>query len=426
MEMTKPRQKPCLRANPYSRPEKEINILLLGQTGVGKSTFINAFVNYLVNDTLKQAVNDEILAVIPSSFNYTDKETFEEKLIIIGKEDKYEQYKSVGQSNTLQCRSFVFPIGDRNLRFIDTPGVGDTRGPGQDEKNFDEILKYIAQYEHLNAVFIMFKPNEERLNILFRYSVYELLHRLNVDAKGNIVFVFTNARSTFFMPGSTKKLLEELLNNLRQKYNVVVPFSRVNTFLFDNEAFRYLALRKNGVRINNEETNSYTKSWGYSVKEYSRLMQHINQLPLYVVSGALSLNEAEQLVRKLPRPIAETTRLIEENIQLAAEHKKKALENPQIALQEIPQKDVKVQRITYPRIVCTADKCCRVTGEGIDQKVEYLSICHDRCYLIGVEQETLEDPNIRECEVMDPDTGKFVKVSIYMKNSLLYLFRFLH
>jgi hypothetical protein len=138
------------------------------------------------------------------------------------------------------------------------------------------------------------------------------------------------------------------------------------------------------------------------------------------------LNEAEQLIRKLPRPIAETARLIEENIQLAAEHKKKVLENPQIASQGIPQKDVKVQRLSYPRTVCTADKCCRVTGEGIDQKVEYLSICHDRCYLNGVQQETLADPNIRECEVMDPRKGKFFKVSIYMKNSLLYLFRFLH
>jgi GTP-binding protein EngB required for normal cell division len=426
METTKPRQKPCLRANPHSRPEKEINILLLGPTGVGKSTFINAFANYLVNDTLKQAVNDEMQVVIASSFSYTDRETFEAKTIVIGKEDECEQYKRVGQSNTLQCRSFVFPIGDRNLRIIDTPGVGDTKGPSQDEKNFNEILKYIAQYEHLNAVFIMFKPNEERLTVLFKYSVYELLRRLNVDAKGNIIFVFTNARSTFFTPGSTKKLLEELLNNLRQTDNVDIPFSRANTFLFDNEAFRYLALRKNGVRINNEETNSYTKSWDHSVKEYSRLMEHINQLPLYVVSGALSLNEAEQLVRKLPRPIAETTRLIEENIQLAAEHKKKVLENPQIALQGIPQKDVKVQRITYPRTVCTGIKCCRITGEGPNKKMEYISICHERCYLIGAEQEALVHQEIRECEVMDPDTGKFAKVSIYMKNSLLYLFRFLH
>jgi hypothetical protein len=122
------------------------------------------------------------------------------------------------------------------------------------------------------------------------------------------------------------------------------------------------------------------------------------------------LNEAEQLVRKLPRPIAEISRLIEENIQLAKDQKKRVLENPQIASQRIPQKDIEVVRLSYPRTVCTGEKCCRVTGEGIDRKVEYLSICHDECFLKGVQQETLEDPKIRECEVMDPRKGKFFKL----------------
>ncbi|CAG8821274.1 30289_t:CDS:1, partial [Racocetra persica] len=39
---------------------KEINILLLGETGVGKSTFINAFANYLKFNSLEDAISDEI------------------------------------------------------------------------------------------------------------------------------------------------------------------------------------------------------------------------------------------------------------------------------------------------------------------------------------------------------------------------------
>ncbi|CAF3879161.1 unnamed protein product [Adineta steineri] len=398
-------QKNSIKANRYCPPDREISILLLGQTGVGKSTFINAFANYIVNDTLEEAVNDEIQVIIPSSFSYTDQDTFEEKQIAIGFEDEYETFSTEGQSSTQQCRSFVFPIGNRNLRLIDTPGIGDTRGIEQDSKNFQEILAYIAQYEHLNAVFIMVRPNEERLNILFRFSINELLRHLNIDIKDNIMFVFTNARSSFYMPGSTKKLLEALFNKHRLEYNVEIPFSRDNTFLFDSESFRYLALCKNNIQLDENQTKSYTRSWDHSVKEYARLMKRINAHSLHAVSNILSLNEAEQLIRKLPRPIAETAKLIEENIQLAKEHKQKVLVNPQIALEGIPQNNAIIKTLKHPRTVCVGENCCRVIEVNDEKQMEYLHICHDECYLAGVVQETLYDLKLQDCTAMEPEEG---------------------
>jgi len=398
------------KSNRHSERQQEINLLLLGQTGVGKSTFINAFANYIVNDTLEEAVNDEMQVIIPSSFSFTDKETFDEKMIVIGEENEHEKFSTQGQSSTQQCRSFVFPIGDRHLRLIDTPGIGDTRGIEQDTKNFQEILNYIAQYEYLNGIFIMLKPNEERLNILFRFSVNELLRHLHREAKDNIIFVFTNARATFFTPGSTKKILEGLLDKHRIEHNVNVPFSRENTFLFDSEPFRYLALRKNNVQLDEEQTKSYIKSWDHSVKEYTRLMEYINKCSLHVISHMLSLNEAEQLVRKLPRPIAETTKLIEENIQLAKEHKQKVLSNPQIVLEGIPQNNAVIVTLKHPRTVCVGENCCRVIEVNGEKKMEYLQICHDECYLAGVVQETLYDPKLEDCTAMDPEEGKTIDV----------------
>jgi GTPase SAR1 family protein len=395
-----------IKANRHCDPSKEINILLLGQTGVGKSTFINGLANYFCNDTLDQAVNDNMQSVIPSSFAFTDQETFEQKTINIGKSDEHEDFNEAGRSCTQQCRSFVFPVGDRNLRIIDAPGIGDTRGLDIDTKNFHEILTYISQYEHLNGICILLKPNEERLTILFRFCVKELLRHLHISACENIIFIFTNARSTFFAPGTTAQILRVLLDQHKKDSKVEVPFAKENTFLLDNEPFRYLALRRNGIQLNQDQTLSYQKSWDHTVKEYSRLMAHVVNCPCHGVRDTLSLNEAEQLIRKLTRPIAETTKLIEENIQLARQHKENVIKNPKIASEGIPQREVRIVTLTHPRTVCVGKNCCRLINVNNEQKVEYTSKCHEKCYLKGVTQESINDPRMLDCEAINPDTGK--------------------
>ncbi|CAF4229333.1 unnamed protein product, partial [Rotaria sordida] len=96
--------------------------------------------------------------------------------------NEHEYFNENGNSCTQQCRSFLFPIGEKNLRIIDTPVIGYTRG-----------LK-----QHLSRVCILLKPNEECLTILFRFYVNELLRHLHTNVSENIIFVFTNACSTFF------------------------------------------------------------------------------------------------------------------------------------------------------------------------------------------------------------------------------------
>ncbi|CAM4813124.1 unnamed protein product [Rotaria magnacalcarata] len=398
-----------IKGNRHNDPSTDINVLLLGQTGVGKSTFINGLANYVCNDTLEEACNDKIQSVIPSAFSFTDDDTFEQRTIEIGQKNEHEDFNEEGRSCTQQCRSFVFPVGDKNLRIIDAPGIGDTRGLEQDTKNFHEILTYISQYEHLNGICILLKPNEERLTILFRFCINELLRHLHKSASENIIFVFTNARATFFKPGATSKILRALLDQHKKDHDVDVPFSRENTFLLDNEPFRYLALRKNGVRLNNDQTLSYQKSWDHTVKEYSNLINHIVTRPLHAVSNTLSLNEAEQLVRKLTRPIAEIAKLIQENIQLAKQHKENVLKNPQLAKQGLPQNEAKIIPLAHPRTVCINEKCCKPITVNNQTKIEYTSKCHEKCYLKGVVQETINDQRMQECEAMNYRTGKCLK-----------------
>jgi GTPase SAR1 family protein len=384
----------------------DINILLLGPTGVGKTTFINAFANYLVYNSLDEAIEGKLQTLIPAWFIYTDKNTFEEKTIIIGTPDKSEKKGSVGQSCTRECRSFVFQIKNRKLRLIDAPGIGDTEGILQDEKNFEDILAYISQFEYLNGICILLKPNEDRLHILFRFCVKELLRHLHVHAKQNIMFVFTNARATSFQPGPSAPLLRELLRGLKDQSNTEVPFSRENSFLFDNEAFRYLALCKNGIEFGTVDKQDYCRSWDHTIQEFSRLILRIIKCEKHAVKDTLSLNEAQQLIRKLSRPIGEIATLIEENIQLAKQHKDNVVSNRALTPQILPQRDAKVVPLGHPRTVSSNNKYTKlVTVDGIE-KLDYTSHCHPHCFLTGIEQDVIGHEKLKHCSAMNIETGK--------------------
>jgi predicted GTPase len=152
------------RPSLYESSQPDINILMMGETGVGKSTFINAFANYLVYDTLKQAITGEMQVLIPSTFHMTNPDTFESQMIFIGNPSDNEKCEEVGKSSTQLCQSYVFRLGNRLLRLIDAPGIGDVRGTTQDAKNCDHILTYVNHYEYLNGICILLKPNNERLN----------------------------------------------------------------------------------------------------------------------------------------------------------------------------------------------------------------------------------------------------------------------
>ena len=380
--------------------EKDINILLLGQTGVGKTTFINAFANYLCYNTLDEATNGELQVPIPDSFSITDEETFEERVIEVG--DKTNETRS---SNDTQCRCYLFPIGDHYLRLIDTPGIGDPRGIEQDSKNFFEILTYVSHYEHLRGICIFLKPNEHRLTIMFRLCITEILRYLHEQARENILFIFTNARSTFFMPGPSHKMLQMLLKEHHERLHVEIPFTKENTFLLDNESFRYLAVHKHGVKTNTEQIEIFKNSWERTVKEYQRLFAYVIQRSPHAVADSVSLCDVEQFIRRLARPVPEILRLIQQNIQIAQEYKQLLQDKPNMS-QRFYQNVLEILPLTHPQLVCINKKCSQIISPMNEKKIISYSTCQESCYLSGVTQEAINDPRMEQCKAMNKKTSK--------------------
>ncbi len=299
---------------------KEINILLLGETGVGKSTFINAFANYLNYETLEEAERGEPICLIPTRFLITDA-NYKKQEVTYG-QDKNESYERKGQSVTQQCRAYCFKYGETLVRLIDTPGVGDTRGIDQDKINFDNLLSFIAEYEELHLICILLKPDVQRLTASFQYCLKQLLCHLQKNASENMVFLFTNTRATFYRPKNTLDLLEEVLGEIEKRPpNVVIPIAKHTMYCLDNDSFQFLIALRNGITFADDEVEDYSNSWKKSVTECMRMVTYITSgkngqpLPPHPIQNTLSINETRRLIVALNKPIAKITEGIGKNVK---------------------------------------------------------------------------------------------------------------
>ncbi|KAM0511189.1 hypothetical protein ACHAPE_010140 [Trichoderma viride] len=383
-----------------------INILILGETGVGKSTFINAFVNYLTYSTLEEAKEAEKLtSVIPSSFSLQDMDRkdltseIQEYVVKFGARDD-EADGSTGQSATQKSSVYPVKIGTKTYRLIDTPGIGDTRGLSYDKENMADILQTISSYEQLHGILVLVKSNNARLTVTFTYCIKELLTHLHRSAAKIMAFGFTNTRISNYAPGDTFKPLKSLLD---KHADIPITLSTSTTYCFDSESFRYLAAYKQGIPVSNEE--EFRRSWNHSSEEAHRLINYFASTPSHPVTSTLSLNGTRKLVLELAKPMARIAESIRKNIKLS-EDRKVELSDTKLTAQNL-RKKLRLEKIQFnakkldrPRTVCQNHDCCdfKDSGLGNDEVVTiHKTRCHPTCHLKNVKEDVIADPGLIRC-----------------------------
>ncbi|CAF3855620.1 unnamed protein product [Rotaria sp. Silwood1] len=137
----------------------------------------------------------------------------------------------------------------------------------------------------------------------------QLFSFLAPTAQRNVIFCFTNARSTFYTPGNTAPLLKTMLASLSTND---ISFKKENTFCFDSESFRYLGALRNEIEFTNDEKQEYQMSWSTSVKESDRLINYIEKkLTVYHIdNGWQSIKHAQFEISYMIRPILETINIL--------------------------------------------------------------------------------------------------------------------
>lgn len=392
--------------------KSEYNLLVLGETGVGKSTFINSFCNYLTYPSLEIAKQNKMISMLPAHFEVQDKNN-ERKEIKVGdsspKAKKQEMDNALeGSSVTQYPKSYPFQLSTADgtkytLNIIDTPGIGDTRGESIDFQNFENILEHLKYYTFLHGVLILLKPNQARLTMSFRYCVKELLKRLSKDARHNIMFVFTNARSTFYQPGDTFPALRCMLDQVRKANGVEISLANDNIFCLDSESFRYQCILHCGVQLANtaDLERDFSVSWDRSVETCRRLLTAIKSRPELDLDDIQEIQKARELIYSISTPLAKIQDMVQLNINHIenTERAIKAAGSNMRKLQGLLKTSVKrVQNVptSKPRTVCT--KCAEtVEAAGTGVKVKRYTTCHNICYIQGIPEKAMGDALLLKC-----------------------------
>lgn len=171
----------------------ELTLLLVGETGVGKTSFLSLIANVLAGNELEEYVDLHDLTNEKGGLH------------------------SQSQTNSAK----VYELESKNgitIRILDTPGLADTRGVSQDEIHKRSIANAIKEHiEMVNGVLILANGTIPRLGVATDYALSTLSSVFPRTLADNIAIMFTNVSSTQSLSFNFKQSsLPNVLRNAEQ------------------------------------------------------------------------------------------------------------------------------------------------------------------------------------------------------------------
>jgi GTP-binding protein EngB required for normal cell division len=264
-------------------------LMMVGATGTGKSTLINALTNHFLGVTFEDHFRFQL----------------------ISPED--EGGKKQTHSQTSWVNAYIFMPHPNSgvpyrLTIIDTPGYGDTRGIAQDQSITAQIKAFFSSkdigVDHINGVAIVVKASDTRLTDAQKYIFGSILNIFGRDMESSIMIIATHADST--------KILA--LDALKESN---VPINPSLTFPVNNNALYERNISRDDD--DDDSTEIFRITWNKNTKKYKEIcscLQAMGDASLWLTQENLQEREVLQVTME---DIKEN---LKQGVVMAAEIKK--------------------------------------------------------------------------------------------------------
>ena len=332
--------------------DNEKIILILGETGTGKTTWINAYVNFLLN------------------VNRNDSFRFK----IIQESNENEQTQSLTQDITIyQLHHQEGMAVDYSVTIIDTPGFGDTRGVGRDKEIESAVSSLFRRkngyLEHINAVGFVIPESQSRLTPTQKYIFDSILSLFGKNIQENLMLL-----TTFACEKSSNTI------KLAQAHGIKIQESQ--SFYFDNAV---ILDEEENDDSDDDDVQIADETWSEAMKNFREFSVALQKVEPKSISQTQNVLDERAKVRvhlssmmqsiedgMLKLNTYETEAKLVERLGRGKKHKK----------DNVTFKDVQYKAVTDPKgrvnLICEQCKFA----------------CHENCHIN-------DEKEIRQCIVMD-------------------------
>jgi predicted GTPase len=268
--------------NVSSASHKKYVFLILGESGSGKSTFINYLANYFEGTRyFETAVKNpyEFKIAIPFDINWNTS-------MIERFRRKYTEIKTnnLHSSQTSECSEYEFKLNkNESIKFIDTPGFNDTKGNVQDAKNLEKIKEICFKNRYINGVILLINGSLSRKNLNMINCIESIFQLLPNKLRKDISLVLTNCQSELDCNFKSNDYFENTL-----KIN--------DTYYMQNTFFK---LEKNS--LNKRQHRDLKANWEQSLSEIEKMLNKIVKLEPNSTESIMQIHDNEVILEQIIR-----------------------------------------------------------------------------------------------------------------------------